>query len=952
MSSLLHRIGRWCAGHAIRVLAAWIALIAILAVAVGFLGQNLTASFKIAEAESMTGLKILSERLPQAAGTSEQVLFSASDSRIEAHKATIDTFVTKAGAIDGIAMAIDPFDEATNTVSEDGAHVLVQLQADVSAGSMADGETKQALTIAKDLADLAAEAENSDPALSVQIGGNIGKSVDIGLSVVELIGVLVAAIVLIVTFGSLLTAGAPILSAFIGVGVGMLALLVGASAVPINSVTPVLAVMIGLAVGIDYALFIISRAREYLAKGVEPVEAAGYATATAGSAVVFAGSTVIVALCGLGVAGIPFLTVMGISAASVVAVAVLVALTAVPALLGLLGTRATPRAKKAQKTRASNTRTAAQPYAGTATKTHAHTDDARSESTRGKARTSTTGPATGPTGNTSDHPAVKHRSPAARWIDLITRIPALTVLIVIVILGAATLPVTSMKLGLTDNGYEATSTQMRQTYDAISEYYGPGFNAPIVVIADISQSQDPVGLTDQLSDRLATLDGVDAVALATPNPDATIAFVQILPEYGQTDPETTVLVKEIRDEASQIESELGVRDIMVTGYTAVAIDIASQLNAALIPFGIVVVGLSIILLAIVFRSIAVPLTAAIGYLLSLGAGFGAVGLVFGQGVFADVLQVTKVGVVICFLPVIVMGVLFGLAMDYEVFLVSRMREEWIHTRDARRAVRRGFIGSGSVVTAAAIIMTGVFAAFIPHGNVYIKPIALALTVGIAADAFLVRMTLIPALMTLLGKSAWWIPGWLDRLLPVVDVEGEGLSRSLEHQEWVAAHGESMLRLENVRVQEGTDIAFTDLHLVLRPGELGVIRSDDPAARAALAALIGARLRPNSGRVVVGDHVLPDGTSLVQRHTLFLHEWDDPVPKHTKIVVVDDPGTRRWERVRELLKAGVSVLVTGTHTLTVPADLTPAASTTLSREKVAPTPATTPLAAPSVKETDQ
>ncbi len=889
MSSLLHRVGRWCADHAKRTLAIWVALLAALAITVGFLGINLSGAFKIAEAESMTGLEILAERLPQAAGTSEQVLFTASDSNITAHKKAIDDFVDKAGDIDGVALVSDPFDSERSTITDDGKNALVQIQADTSVGSLAGGENAKAHDVSAALDELASSVHESDSALTVQLGGNIGKTVDIALSATELVGVVIAAIVLFVTFGSLLTAGAPILSAFIGVGVGMASLLVGATFIQINSVTPVLAVMIGLAVGIDYALFIISRAREYLAKGIEAHEAAARANATAGSAVVFAGGTVIVALCGLGVAGIPFLTVMGVSSAIVVGIAVLVALTAVPALLALLGQRATPK-KRTRKAVADNSK-----------------------------------------------PTKKHRSFAARWIDTITKIPALTVLIVITILGIATIPATGMRLGLTDNGYEAKDTQLRQTYDAITQVYGDGYNSPIVVIADISQTAQPLEVTDALVDRLSSLDGVDRIALATPNQDATIAFVQILPEKGQTDPETHALVRTIRDDASQIETDLGIRDVMVTGQTAVAIDIASQLNAALVPFGIVVVGLSIILLMIVFRSIAVPLTATLGYLLSLGTAFGAVGLVFGWGYFADFIHVTKVGVVISFLPVIVMGVLFGLAMDYEVFLVSRMREEWIRFHDAKRAVRRGFIGSSTVVTAAAVIMTGVFAAFIPHGNVYIKPIAVALTAGIATDAFVVRMTLIPALMALLGKRAWWMPAWLDRMLPVVDVEGEGLARSLEHADWVEAHGESALRMEGVRVQEGSDVVFSGFTLVLKPGELGIVRSDDTLARHALAATISARLRPTRGIIVVGDHVLPDGTAFVQRQTLSLHNHNDAVPTHTRIVIVDDPGTRQWKRIDELIATGKTVVVTGKRGLVIPENLTPAtdvelgASTTTSKE---------------------
>ncbi|MFC2472858.1 MAG: MMPL family transporter, partial [Actinomyces sp.] len=521
-----------------------------------------------------------------------------------------------------------------------------------------------------------------------------------------------------------------------------------ASITDINSTTPVLAVMIGLAVSIDYALFIVSRAREYLADGVDPAEAAGRATATSGGAVVFAGTTVIVALCGLSVAGIRFLTTMGLASAAVVAVAVLVALTVVPALIGLLGQRLLPRRRRA---------------AGVG--------------------------------------ADADRRPASRWVRTVTRRPWVTIGAVVVLLGLCAVPVSGLRLALTDNGFAEKGSQQRETYDAVAAAYGEGYNSPIVVIADISQPSGSVAAVQGLARDLSQLDGVEGVSLATPNEDGTLAFVQLRPEKSQADPSTMELVRNIRSHAGDYESRYGLSNVMVTGQTAVAIDVAEELNAALIPFGIVVVGLSLILLMVVFRSIAVPVTATLGYLLSLGAGMGAVGAVFGWGWAADLLAVSKVGAVISFLPVIVMGVLFGLAMDYQVFLVSRMREEWTRRRgdataatpEARReaaavAVETGFQGSAKVVVAAAVIMIGVFMAFVHTDNVYVKPIALGLTVGIAADAFLVRMTLIPALMAALGEKAWWLPTWLDRLLPVVDVEGEGLEQALEQEE--AAAGES------------------------------------------------------------------------------------------------------------------------------------------------------------------
>ena len=770
MSTFLLSLGRWCARHATRVLAAWALLIAALGGVVATTGIQLDDTFTISGTESMRGLEVLSDRLPQAAGTSEQVLIASSNGRIENHAPAVNAFALRASQIDGVATVSPPFGDKTagvaSSVSADGTHVLVQVQTDASVGSITTGTTPKAKTVAQDLDTLAERAEAMDPSLTVQRSGNIDQEVGIGISAVELVGVAIAAIVLLITFGSLVAAGTPLIAAAVGVGVGMLGILAAASITDINSTTPVLAVMIGLAVGIDYALFIVSRAREYLADGVDPAEAAGRATATSGGAVVFAGTTVIVALCGLSVAGIRFLTTMGLASAAVVAVAVLVALTVVPALIGLLGQRLLPRRRRA---------------AGVG--------------------------------------ADADRGPASRWVRAVTRRPWVTIGAVVVLLGLCAVPVSGLRLALTDNGFAEKGSQQRETYDAVAAAYGEGYNSPIVVIADISQPSGSVAAVQGLARDLSQLDGVEGVSLATPNEDGTLAFVQLRPEKSQADPSTMELVRNIRSHAGDYESRYGLSNVMVTGQTAVAIDVAEELNAALIPFGIVVVSLSLILLMVVFRSIAVPVTATLGYLLSLGAGMGAVGAVFGWGWAADLLAVSKVGAVISFLPVIVMGVLFGLAMDYQVFLVSRMREEWSRRRrdatdampEARReaaavAVETGFQGSAKVVVAAAVIMIGVFMAFVHTDNVYVKPIALGLTVGIAADAFLVRMTLIPALMAALGEKAWWLPAWLDRLLPVVDVEGEGLEQALEQEE--AAAGESARPVTDSSGDEAEDAEGT------------------------------------------------------------------------------------------------------------------------------------------------
>ena len=442
MSTFLLSLGRWCARHATRVLAAWALLIAALGGVVATTGIQLDDTFTISGTESMRGLEVLSDRLPQAAGTSEQVLITSSNGRIENHAPAVNAFALRASQIDGVATVSPPFgDKATgvaSTVSADGTHVLVQVQADASVGSITTGTTPKAKTVAQDLDTLAERTEAMDSSLTVQRSGNIDQEVGIGISAVELVGVAIAAIVLLISFGSLVAAGTPLIAAAVGVGTGMLGILAAASITDINSTTPVLAVMIGLAVGIDYALFIVSRAREYLADGVEPAEAAGRATATSGGAVVFAGTTVIVALCGLSVAGIRFLTTMGLASAAVVAVAVLVALTVVPALIGILGKRLLPR--------------------------------------RGKVAAS---------GADAD------RRPASRWVRAVTRRPWMNIGAVVVLLGLCAVPASGLRLALTDNGFAEKGSQQRETSDAVAAASGEGSNSPIVVTATLAHPPRP-----------------------------------------------------------------------------------------------------------------------------------------------------------------------------------------------------------------------------------------------------------------------------------------------------------------------------------------------------------------------------------------------------------------------------------------------------------------------------
>jgi RND superfamily putative drug exporter len=499
--------------------------------------------------------------------------------------------------------------------------------------------------------------------------------------------------------------------------------------------------MIGLAVGIDYALFILSRHRTQLAAGMDPEDSAARATGTAGSAVVFAGLTVVIALAGLSVVGIPFLTVMGLGAAGTVLVAVLVALTLLPALLGFAGRRLAPK----PGSRA----------------------DRREQA---DAADGGTGGALG-----------------ARWTRLVTRRPLVTVLLTLAGLAVLAIPAPQLQLALPDNSTAAEGSPQREAYDLVSEYFGPGLNGPLVVLVE---DLDPATAEQSAGAIAAAIGGtptgepgrfqggLDDVAYAAPTvfPDGGTAIVTVVPESGPQDEATNALVGDIRDVSPQLERETGA-DLAVTGQTAVGIDVSDRLRDALLPFALVVVGLALVLLLLVFRSILVPIKAAVGFLLSVAASFGAVVAVFQWGWLADLLGVASTGPVISFLPIMLMAVLFGLAMDYEVFLVSRMREEYVHGAGPREAVVTGARHAARVVVAAALIMFAVFASFVTIEDVIVKAIAFGLAVGIVVDAFVVRMTLVPAVLALLGRSAWWLPRWLDRLLPDLDIEGARLAEA-------------------------------------------------------------------------------------------------------------------------------------------------------------------------------
>jgi len=906
LSTVLYALGRWSYRHPWRVLVSWLLLLALAGAGAAVFMKGTDNSFSIPGTEAQEGIELLDRSFPQASGTSAQmvvVVADGDDVTSDPYKADIGDAVSQFEDIDGVIAVTDPYDEmVSGMVADDESAAIVRLQFDGQSTDVSD-ETKSQLE------DVAADLRDQLPAGSqVAMGGDLFSTSVPALSLIEAVGVLIALFVLIVTFRSFAVAWFPLISALIGVGLAIALIYVSTAFASISSTTPMLAIMLGLAVGIDYALFIVARHQDQVRAGEDPEESAARATGTAGSAVVFAGVTVLIALIGLGFAGIPFLTTMGIAAAVAVAIAVVVAITLTPALLGFAKERVAGwgHGKKRRGMPLPGRRRANAVDAGE--KTEAPEDALR----LADARSATGADVTGSTRSLSEGAPAAATKRANRWVMLVTKHPLITTLAVVITLGVVAIPAASLALALPNAGQQPESSQARQAYDLTAKHFGPGANGPLIMTGTIVTSTDPLGLMADLKAEIEKVPGVKEVALATPNETADTGLIQIVPETAPDDPATAELVRALRDLAPELKDEYGV-DLLVTGFTAVGIDISDLLGAALLPFGVFVVGLSLILLMIVFRSIWVPLTAALGYLLSVLAAFGVVAAVFEWGWGADLLHVDKTGPVISFMPIILMGVLFGLAMDYQVFLVSRMREDYVHARRgaaghatrsdrdvAIGAVRSGFTASARVVTAAAVIMFAVFAAFVPEGDSSIKPIALGLAAGIAIDAFLVRMTLVPAVMALLGAKAWWMPRWLDRVLPHFDIEGEAVERELSLAEWPEPATTAVVVGEGVGVHADGGRSLGEISLFegatfrVEPGGT-LVATGDPRAVRAFALVAAGRLAPTDGRLRVAGHLLPERAAWVRAHVglALLGEAEDRVHAlrralagRTELVVID------------------------------------------------------------------
>lgn len=795
MAKFLHRVGAFAFNHPWRIIASWVVILGILGFGAHQFMKPPTSAISIPGTEAQKAIDRAKELFPKNGKGTGRIVFQAKNGKnLTDFKSSIQQLVNDVATIDGVSAAIDPFSNAAfiDTSGTIG-YATVQLLGE-------QGSVKESTIHAVE--KKVAQAKSND--LEIEIGGGLinntpGEIIGIG----EVFGVVVALAVLLMTLGSLVSAGMPIVTALVAVGVSTAGLFSLSQLVSIGTTTPVLGVMLGLAVGIDYSLFIINRYRMLALEGYSYPDAAARAIATAGNAVVFAALTVVIALAALSIVNIPFMTTMGLAGAASIAVAALVAISIVPALLCLAGHNVFGKKQRAKVI------------------------EAQKRGVEGQV-------------------SLSHDTFWYRWGGRIGKRPVAALIGAILVIAVIAFPAKDLMLGLPTDEFAAKSSTERKAYDLITEGFGVGYNGPLAVvveglpkvsqadaeyvrtqaqaefnrqvatatsqqeayfskkaamavtyeqqvalqqeIADANQKADALKQAGQeqinktvteyakfvqlkyISDSIGELTDVKLAAPVQVTADGTAGIIQVVPKTAPSDEDTIDLINTLRSSSTQKDiTKHNGATLAVTGSTALQNDINKKLAAALPEYLAVVVGLSLVLLIVAFRSILVPIKATLGFLLSVVAMFGAVVAVFQWGWFG---LAAAPGPIISFIPIISIGVLFGLAMDYEFFLVSGMHESYMHTKNAREAVIHGFGAGGKVVAAAGAIMVSVFAGFISNHDSTIQAIGFGLAIGILVDAFLVRMTIVPALMTLLGRAAWWLPKWLDRILPHVSIEGE------------------------------------------------------------------------------------------------------------------------------------------------------------------------------------
>ncbi len=712
----------------------WLVLvIAILGIKATWGGQ-LVNNTTIPGSEAQQATDLLEQKFPEVSGDAARIVFASDTSLTDrAGHDTVQAASEAARAVPGVINVGDPYTGRGAAISEDGKVAFLNVQFDKPARQL---ENDQIVQLENDV-----NAATANSSVDVELGGPVIEAKEVDSHTSELLGLLAAVIVLLLVLGAFVAMTVPIAVALVAIVTGMSILMIAAAYFDFHTITPVLAVMIGLGVAIDYALFIVTRFRQELANGATPVEAAVAAGTTAGRAVIFAGSTVAISISGLAFVGIPFVALMGYGSAIAVIVAVCTAITLLPALLAKVGNNIDrgrlPWLKKA--------------------------------------------------------PAGAKRGLVARIAALTARRPRLVVLGVLGVLLTMAVPVLSINLGTADSGSAPASTTQRKAYDLVADNFGPGVNGPLFVAVD--RANDPNAAT-KLAAAFAQTPGVAKVAPPRLNEAGDAAQIVVIPTTSPQSSETSDLLTDLRDNV--IPAALAGTDAhaYVGGTTAGNEDIATKMSQRMPLFLLFVVVVLFLVISMAFRSVVIALKAALTTLLSALAAFGALVAVFEWGWLQGVVGLDRTGPTASFLPVIVLSILFGLSMDYEVFLASRIREEYVREGDARRAVTLGVNGVGRVIMAAAVIMGVVFSAFILTDDRTIKSFGVGLAVAILVDALLVRMLLVPALMHLLGKRAWYMPRWLDRLLPQLTIEPDE-SAERAHPQPPAATDDDIRELQPV-----------------------------------------------------------------------------------------------------------------------------------------------------------
>jgi RND superfamily putative drug exporter len=709
----MRRFASWTTSHRLLVILGWVVGLIAMGFVAASAGSDFNEEFSLPSSDSKDALDLLENRFPAQAGDTVQIVYKA-DSGVEAPavEQKMKAVFAKAAALPHVSEVASPYEKGSaGAISEDGTIAYATAQFNVTTDKLNDGEVKKIMD--------AAQAADGD-GLQVETGGSPVEEVrgeeEEGSS--EGIGILAAVVVLLISFGSVVAMGLPILTALFALGVGISVITLFTHVFNTAEFAPQLAFMIGLGVGVDYALFILTRFRNGLEEGLDKREAAVAAVDTAGRAVLFAGITVIISLMGMMLLGLPFLYGVATAAAIAVLFTMIAALTLLPALLALVG-------NWVNRLRI--------PFLGRGAR------------------------------------SIDEHGWWFRWSERIQRRPWLAALLSGALLIALCIPTLSLRLGTNDAGTDPAGTTTREAYDLLAEGFGPGFNGPFVVAAELPEKGNDEAL-QQLRTELKGEQGVEAVTDVTLNPDKTVGVFQLYPTTSPQSVATTDLLDRIRGDAIPPVEESSGAQIHVGGINAIFEDFGNAIADKLPLFIGVVVLLSALLLMIVFRSIWVPLKAIVMNLLSIGAAFGLIVAVFQWGWGASLIGVDATGPIISFFPIFLFSIVFGLSMDYEVFLMSRIHEEWENRRDASEAVTRGLALTGRVITAAAAIMVTVFASFMIGDDRIIKLFGLGLASAVFIDAVIIRSVLVPAIMQLLGKNAWWFPTGLDRFLPRLNVE--------------------------------------------------------------------------------------------------------------------------------------------------------------------------------------